>query len=95
MTTLGDVDTDVEIVPYVDSDDPTKRTHIVRPADNGVTRADDPTTAQDIVDLARMTGTEVVALCGYRWVPKANPTKYDTCEACAHIASEILSGRWA
>ncbi len=86
---------DVEVVPYEDTDDGAEhRTHIVRPADNGVYDADDPTTAKDIVDMARMAGTEVVALCGYRWVPKRNPEKYPACEKCFEIAGLIHRGDW-
>jgi hypothetical protein len=83
---------DTEVVPFEDTDDPAHRSHYVRPADNGHRTHEDPTTAQDIIDLARLTGSEVVALCGYRWVPKANPKKYPVCPACVEIGAAILSG---
>ena len=47
--------------------------------------------AQDIVDIARVRGIEVVALCGHRWVPRHNPTNLPTCDDCVRIAGEILS----
>ena len=47
--------------------------------------------AQDIVDIARVRGLEVVALCGHRWVPRHNPTNLPTCDDCVRIAGEILS----
>ena len=42
--------------------------------------------AQDIVDIARVRGLEVVALCGYRWVPRHNPANMTTCDECVRIA---------
>lgn len=27
-------------------------------------------------------GTEIVALCGYRWIPTRDPQKFPVCEAC-------------
>lgn len=92
MTDLMDA-TDVEVVPFEDVDDPTHRSHYVRPIDNGVTDPNDPTTAQDIIDMARLTGTEVVALCGFRWVPRANPRKHPVCEACVEIGVAIRMGQ--
>jgi hypothetical protein len=78
-----------EIAPYVDDNDPNRRTHIVNPPNNlhiwkiGME-------AQDIVDIARLRGLEVTALCGYKWVPKHNPEKFDVCEACFKIAEQIM-----
>lgn len=96
MTTLTpDTVADIELtlVPFETNDDPNHRAHLVRPADNGVTRADDPTTSQDIIDMARLAGTEVVAVCGHTWIPKANPKQYPVCDACLDIAVEISAGR--
>lgn len=85
------------IAPYVDDSDPLRRTHIVRPGDNDHIRNDLPNgrslTGQDIVDYGRMNGVEVVALCGYRWVPKHNPEKFETCEPCLKVVELIQSGR--
>ena len=47
--------------------------------------------SQDIVDIARVRGLEVVALCGHRWVPRHNPANLPTCDDCVRIAGEILS----
>lgn len=91
MSTIPDVDTGVEIVPF-ETGDPSLRSHYVRPADNGVRSGDDPTTARDIVDLARLGGYEVVALCGYRWIPQADPKKHPICEACIDVGAAILGG---
>ena len=89
--TLLEIVEDTELLPYEESDDPNRRTHIVNPPNNlhiwtpGMS-------AQDFVDLARLNGLEVVALCGYRWVPKHNPEKYDVCETCFKIASGLMRG---
>ncbi len=40
---------------------------------------------------ARRTGKPVTALCGKRWVPTADPSKYPMCPTCAELAGEILS----
>ena len=81
------------LVPYEDSDDPNRRTHIVSPPENlHITNGDPKMLAQDVVDIARVIGQEVVALCGYKWVPKHNPDKFDACEACMTIAGHIMRG---
>lgn len=84
---------DVDIAPaYVESTVEGHRTHIVRPIENGwaVAAKGASATGQDIVDLARLTGTEVTALCGYTWVPQHNPEKFPACEKCIDIAGQIM-----
>lgn len=81
-----------ELIPYEDVQDygehkahivnPPKNLHIWQPGMEG----------QDVVDIARATGQEVEALCGYRFIPKRNPDKYDACRACMDIAGEIMRG---
>lgn len=85
-TITGEI-TDVEIVPYEDSDDPERRTHLVRGIDNGYPEG---FPSQDVVDLARLAETEVVALCGYTWVPKHNPDKYPACQRCFEVAASLM-----
>lgn len=66
-----------------------KKRHIVNPPNNlhiwkpGMA-------AQDIVDIARVRGIEVVALCGKTWVPNNNVAGRGTCDDCLRIAGEIL-----
>lgn len=79
-----------ELIPYDDTDDgKDHKAHIVNPPMNLhiYRRGMSP---QDIVDTARLTGQEVVALCGYKWVPKRNPDKYDVCDVCMKIAEGIM-----
>ncbi len=80
-----------DLFPYEETDDPKKRTHIVNPTLNrhiGLPGM----SAQEIVDSARMTDQEVEALCGYRFVPKHNPEKFDACTACVTIAGALMRG---
>lgn len=89
LSPLLDQSTEDQIIPYEDSDDPNRRTHIVSPPENP--EFDGPgVTAQDVVDAARMLGAEVVALCGYKFVPVLDPKKYDSCEPCFKIAGFIM-----
>ena len=80
---------DESIIPYEETDDhPERLTHIVNPPAN-LHIFQPGMEAQDIVDIARATGQEVVTLCGHRFVPKRNPEKYDVCQTCMDIARQI------
>lgn len=73
-----------ELFPFEDDFDPAARAHIV----DNLTNAEvygSGLSATDIVEMARLAGTEVVALCGYKWVPKRNPLNHSTCEKCMAI----------
>lgn len=81
------------IAPYEDSDDPNRKTHVV------IGQASPPInthiwkpgmSGQDIVDIARAMIIEVTALCGYTWVPKHNPEKFDACETCIRMAGQMM-----
>jgi hypothetical protein len=43
------------------------------------------------LERARLHGTPVTALCGKRWVPDADPSRYPMCPTCAEIAAERLA----
>jgi hypothetical protein len=43
------------------------------------------------LERARATGRPVTALCGKRWVPSADPSKFPMCPTCAELAGELLS----
>lgn len=82
-----------EFLPYEDTDDGNEHhAHIVRPPEN-LHIFQPGMGGQDIVDIARVTGQEVTALCGYRFVPKRNPEKYDACQTCMDIAGNIMRER--
>lgn len=44
------------------------------------------------LDRARSKGTAVTALCGKRWKPDGDPSRYPMCPTCAEIAAERLVG---
>lgn len=44
------------------------------------------------LERARATGRAVTALCGKRWVPDADPTRFPVCPTCAEIAADRLLG---
>lgn len=82
------------IAPYKESEDPDRRTHLVRPVENLHVTHGVEMSAQSIVDIARMNGQEVVALCGYRWVPMHNPESYEACGPCFKMAEWIMQGKF-
>lgn len=90
MSTTLEIDALDRLFEYEESDDPNRKTHIINPPKN-IHIWREGMTAQDVVDIARATGQEVVALCGYRWVPKHNPEKFDVCDACMKIAGHLMS----
>jgi len=80
------------LIPYDETDDGGEHyTHIVRPTENIHITASASVSGQDIVDMARLMGEEVVALCGHRWVPDRNPDKYPACQRCFKIAEQIMA----
>lgn len=66
--------------PEADSDtesDPGKVAHIIR--------TEPPQTATGAILEARVMGTEVEALCGWKFVPQQDPEKLPLCQACREI----------
>lgn len=92
--TIDVSDLEAQFNPYEDDGNSTHKSHYVSPADNIAFQMKYGrfNSGQALVDTARLLGEEVVALCGFRWVPKANPAKFPVCEACAKIAGDILLG---
>lgn len=101
ILTKPDVDTEIggditfemliDSVKYEEPTDPNAKAHIVNPPKNlHIWR--EGMTAQDIVNHARVMKIEVVALCGYTWVPKHNPDKVDVCDTCMTLAGELMRG---
>jgi hypothetical protein len=43
------------------------------------------------LERARRTGRPVTALCGKRWVPDADPSRFPMCPTCAEIVSSRLA----
>lgn len=42
---------------------------------------------------ARRKGTPVTALCGKRWVPDGDPSRYPMCPTCAELAADRIARR--
>ena len=66
-------------------------THIVNPPNN-LHLWNPSMTAQDLVDVARVRGIPIKALCGKVFVPNKNPDSYPACEECIKIAGELMRG---
>lgn len=79
------------LFPYEELDDPEHKTHIINPPMNRHVGLPGMS-AQEIVDTARMTHQEIEALCGFRFVPKHNPDKFDACTACMTVAGALMRG---
>ena len=43
------------------------------------------------LERSRSTGKPVTALCGKRWKPDADPSRYPMCPTCAELAAEIMA----
>lgn len=72
-----------DLFPYEPDDgNKDRRSHIVRAGDNDHIAKGDNMDAMEIINAARLMGEEVVALCGYRWVPSRNPKQYPICDEC-------------
>jgi hypothetical protein len=77
--------------PFEKTDDPKLRTHSINPPANlHIWRPGMST--KDVLFIARSQGLEVVALCGFRFVPVHDPEDYDACEECIRLAGEIMAG---
>jgi hypothetical protein len=43
------------------------------------------------LEKARRKGGTVVALCGKRWKPQGDPSRYPMCPTCSELVAESLS----
>lgn len=76
-----------ELVEETQTEEP--RTHIINPPMN-LHIWQSWMDTQDIVNIARVRGIEIVALCGHRFVPRKNPEEYKACDACIEIAGLLM-----
>jgi hypothetical protein len=91
VTNVPNLEMITDLFPYEETSDPNARTHIINPPKNLHIWTPGMET-QELVDIARVTGQEIEALCGYRFVPKHNPEKFDVCEKCMKIAGDLMAG---
>lgn len=85
-----EIDLDIDILEFEETDDPDKKAHLINPPKNiHIWRLG--MSARDVVDIARLKGLELEALCGFRFVPRHNPDKLDVCQTCMDLAGIIIS----
>ena len=96
LSTLETIDIEQALNPFETDDGSNKdrKAHYVSPGDNvdfqrkyGAVES-----SQELMNNARFHQGEIVALCGYKWVPKFNPASYPVCGPCAEIAGNRLLG---
>lgn len=58
-----------------------------------IDRGDNPKSAEALVLEARINGTELIALCGHKWVPYRDPQKFPLCPKCKEMIGFALSMR--
>lgn len=46
--------------------------------------------ADAVITEAMVTGTPLVALCGKKWVPSRDPSRYPVCPKCKEIRAQLL-----
>lgn len=74
------------------SSNKSRRAHYVDPNQNLDFQAEHGPVknSQELVDNARFHRAEIVALCGYRWVPVLNPKVFPVCNSCVIIAANRI-----
>jgi hypothetical protein len=75
--TLPSIDTEERTTPSTGDGDHDRFTHYV---------------ARRELERYRRTGRPVTALCGKRWRPDGDPSRYPMCATCSEIAAERLAG---
>lgn len=45
--------------------------------------------ADAVITEAMVTGTPLVALCGKKWVPSRDPSRYPVCPRCREIRAQL------
>lgn len=75
--TLPSIDTEEGTTPSTGDGDHDRFTHYV---------------ARRELERYRRTGRPVTALCGKRWRPDGDPSRYPMCGTCSEIAAERLVG---
>jgi hypothetical protein len=95
-TTIESANIEELLNPYDEDDgsDKNRKAHYVTPGDNlEFQHKYGPVSGpQELVNNARFHRAEIVAVCGYRWVPKLKPEAYPVCSACVEIAANRIMG---
>lgn len=92
-THITPIETTDEVVSYEETPaGPDHRAHMFAAGDNLHVQSGQYMEPQDIVDLARLSDIEIVAMCGHRLIPRRNPKVYPVCEACVDEAERRIMG---
>lgn len=68
------------------------KTHVINPTMNTAVWAKGMT-AQEIIDKALASDLQLVALCGYKWIPSDTTIrKFDLCTVCLSRVKQITNG---
>lgn len=89
LSPLLDTSTIEDITAYEETENPDSKAHVVNPPKN-LHIWQPGMTSQDIVNIARLQGKTVTALCGYKFIPRHDPDKHPACEVCIRIAGELI-----
>lgn len=87
--TLGREDGQVDIYPFDKNEDPNSKSHYVSLFENMHLYQPGMTTS-DLIDIARLGGLELKALCGHRFTPQHNPAGLEVCGMCVDVAANII-----
>ena len=71
---MRETKTETRLEPVTDEGDHDRFAHYVRKAD---------------ILRANVEGVEVVALCGKKWIPNRDPSRYQVCPTCKEIMAAI------
>lgn len=96
QTTIEAIDIEELLNPFKDDDgsDKDRKSHYVSPGDNIEFQAKfgPVRDAEELVSTARFHQAEIVAVCGYKFVPKYKPQAYPVCPQCVDVASNRILG---
>jgi hypothetical protein len=67
------------------------RGHRLSNGDEPAAHVVDQRVDQDVA-AAYVEGRELVALCGYRWVPTRDPHSLPLCRACVAVVEQLIGG---
>jgi hypothetical protein len=79
MTSTTTTNPSPRVRPRVSDGDDKRYAHIIR-APN----------ADAVITEAMVTGTPVVALCGKKWVPSRDPSRYPVCPVCKEVRAQMF-----
>jgi hypothetical protein len=77
MSGVTDTTTDRKVEPRVGDGSHDRFAHYVRKSD---------------IVRSNVEGVEVIALCGKKWIPNRDPSRYPVCPTCKEIMAALRGG---